>query len=152
MAGYFNYSKSNNAVDAEASGIYPLTRAVKVLSEKTGITQKQSRAILLGREPSEYHHTSKYFNSTDYYDTEEIIPIIRKMVEIGITYEDAEELLGDIEHAELEKLIKESEELKTNCIHDMKPVYFKKKERDGGGEYVHHYRCSICGITDIATE
>jgi len=35
MAGYFNYSKSNNAVDAERNGRYPATKFAQIYGFKT---------------------------------------------------------------------------------------------------------------------
>ena len=70
MAGYYGYSKSNNAVDAEQNGIHPLTTAVKILASAAGITQKKARAIFNSVGACEWHHTSKYYNKTDYYDVQ----------------------------------------------------------------------------------
>lgn len=73
MAGYAGYSKSNNAIAAENGGRYPMTRAKKIVSEALGITQAEARRRLEEQGPSEYHHTSKKYNVTNYYDTEECI-------------------------------------------------------------------------------
>lgn len=64
MAGYFEFSKSNNAVAAEESGRYPATTLGKLL----GVKPKAIKALLTA---SEWHHTSSHFNKTDYYDAEE---------------------------------------------------------------------------------
>ena len=64
MAGYFEFSKSNNAVAAEESGRYPATTLGKLL----GVKPKAIKALLT---TSEWHHTSSHFNKTDYYDAEE---------------------------------------------------------------------------------
>jgi len=61
MAGYQGFSKSNNAVDAEANNCFPASILAKKLRVKTAAIQ----AVLT---PSEWHHTSKHFNATDYYD------------------------------------------------------------------------------------
>lgn len=61
MAGYAGYSKSNNAVEAESEGKYPAT----VCAKKLHVTVEAIRAILT---PCAWHHTSKWFNETDYYD------------------------------------------------------------------------------------
>lgn len=82
MAGYDGYSKSNNAVDAENHDRFPLTKAIKIVAAKTGITQKESRKVLKGIGTTEYHHTSKYYNCTDYYDiasAENVIDLARKL-------------------------------------------------------------------------
>ena len=64
MAGYFEFSKSNNAVAAEESGRYPATTLGKLL----GVKPKAIKALLTA---SEWHHTSSHFNKTDYYDAGE---------------------------------------------------------------------------------
>ncbi|MBF0393163.1 MAG: hypothetical protein HQL38_10815 [Alphaproteobacteria bacterium] len=61
MAGYCEFSKSNNALDAEAGGRFPASLLARRLGVKTGAIQ----AIL---EPCEWHHTSKHYNRTRYYD------------------------------------------------------------------------------------
>lgn len=69
MAGYHNFSKSNNAVEAEESGRFPATVLAKMLGVKAGAI----RAIM---SPCEWHHTSSWFNCTDYYrleDAEEVM-------------------------------------------------------------------------------
>lgn len=69
MAGYYGYSKSNNAIFAEENEIYPLSTAIKVVAKSAGVTQKVARETLLMFGACEYHHTSKRFNRTDYYCT-----------------------------------------------------------------------------------
>lgn len=64
MAGYHNFSKSNNAVEAEESGRFPATVLAKLLGVKTG-------AITALMSPSEWHHTSKFYNCTHYFSKEE---------------------------------------------------------------------------------
>jgi hypothetical protein len=73
MAGYNGYSKSNNAVHAENEGRYPLTIAAKILSSYFGVSQKKVKEFLKEKGTSEYHHTSKFYNVTYYYDVNEII-------------------------------------------------------------------------------
>ena len=53
MAGYQNYSKSNNAIEAEQNGLYPRT----VLAARIGVSAQAIRAILT---PCEWHHVSKF--------------------------------------------------------------------------------------------
>lgn len=68
--GYsFDYSKSNNALLAETNGIYPLTQAINILSKELNITKNQAKQLLQKIGPSEWHHTSSWYNKTDYYDT-----------------------------------------------------------------------------------
>ena len=70
--GYVGWSRSVRASEAERDGKLPLSRAVKEVAKFCGITQKQARAVclLIGR--CEWHHTSKHFNATDYYDVGDI--------------------------------------------------------------------------------
>ena len=72
MAGYYLYSKSNNAVNAEVDERYPLTKASGVLSDKLGWTRAKAKDFLLKHGTSEYHHTSKFYNKTDYYDVSDL--------------------------------------------------------------------------------
>jgi len=69
MAGYCEFSKSNNAIEAESGGLFPITKAVKIVSKATNCTRKKAREILNKIGADEYHHTSKFYNVTDYYDT-----------------------------------------------------------------------------------
>lgn len=64
MAGYYNYSKSNNAIAAERNGRYPASRVAKMLGVPTLWVQRQRSR--------EWHHTSSRYNITDYYDVEEL--------------------------------------------------------------------------------
>ena len=70
MAGYFRYSKSNNAVNAETMGSYPLTTAAKVIAKEYGVTQTHARQWLENNGSREWHHVSKYYNETYYYNTD----------------------------------------------------------------------------------
>lgn len=65
MAGYHNFSKSNNAIDAEQSGRFPAS----IISKKTGLPTKFIKECLTS---SEWHHSSKHFNVVDYYCLETI--------------------------------------------------------------------------------
>lgn len=60
MAGYHNYSKSNNAVSAERAGRYPASKCAQLLGVPTLWVQRQRT--------TEWHHTSARYNITDYYD------------------------------------------------------------------------------------
>jgi len=77
MAGYAGYSKSNNALSAEADGRYPLTQAVRVLAKEAKITQAQARIILEKRGTNEWHHTSSRYNCTEYYDVNSVLEEIQ---------------------------------------------------------------------------
>ena len=73
MAGYNGFSKSNNAIDAESSGRFPLTKAISMVAHDCNITKREARKVIIAHGTTEYHHTSKHYNTTDYYDTEEIV-------------------------------------------------------------------------------
>lgn len=88
MAGYHGYSKSNNAVGAESEGRYPMTHAKRIVAEKTGVTQKTATAILRTLHRGEYHHTSKRYNCTDYFNTAAAIRIIRFARSMGLDAAD----------------------------------------------------------------
>lgn len=61
MAGYSGYSKSNNAVSAEADGKFPASVVAKKLKIPIDFLKEKF-------EPTEWHHTSARYNKTDYYD------------------------------------------------------------------------------------
>ena len=155
MAGYDGYSKSNNAVDAEANGRYPLTKAARIVARVTGATVREARRVLVELGTSEWHHSSKFYNPVDYYDAgtaAELMNIMKKYKLLNV-YE-AIDKRGEIEETEQERkrieYARVSREKQEYCVahgHDMKPVMFSRKRRDGGGEYIHHYRCTVCGYT-----
>ena len=72
MAGYFEHSKSNNAIDAERNGRFPASVLAKMIGVKPGAI----RALL---KPTEWHHTSKHFNATDYYSEDQALEIIEDL-------------------------------------------------------------------------
>ena len=69
MAGYQEYSKSNNAVEAENKGLKTASNIAKYLSKKYkkyyGCTAIDIKKVLCSKE---WHHTSCWYNKTDYYD------------------------------------------------------------------------------------
>lgn len=67
-SGYCGWSKSWRAVEAEADGKLPLTRAIEAVAKRAGCTKKAAREALKAVGPCEWHHTSKHFNRTDFYD------------------------------------------------------------------------------------
>jgi hypothetical protein len=70
MAGYAeDFSKSNNALEAESNGSFAAT----VLAERLGVKPGAIRALLSA---TEWHHTSKHYNITDYYSEESALEII----------------------------------------------------------------------------
>ena len=62
MAGYHNYSKSNNAIAAERNGRYPASHVAKMLGVPVAWVRLQGT--------NEWHHTSARYNVTNYYDVE----------------------------------------------------------------------------------
>ena len=61
MAGYNGFSKSNNAIQAEIENKFPASEIARRLKCTTAAV----RALM---EVCEYHHTSSWYNATDYYD------------------------------------------------------------------------------------
>lgn len=69
MAGYFEFSKSNNAVSAESDGRFPAS----ILADRLGVKTGAIKALMT---PCEWHHTSKHYNATDYYSEADALEII----------------------------------------------------------------------------
>ena len=71
MAGYHNYSMSNNAVDAYSAGMKPISKFKKDDFKKHGLDYPLAFFRWLAKEnrwnPSEWHHTSKHYNETNFY-------------------------------------------------------------------------------------
>ena len=74
MAGYnWNAGKSNRAIRAETDGLLPATHFAKWAKEWfSGVTSGDIKNVLC---PAEWHHTSKYFNRTDYYDPRDLLEL-----------------------------------------------------------------------------
>lgn len=85
MAGYHGYSKSNNAVAAEHEGKYPLSKwtkdmIVSALENLEAFDEQEQQVInaLISKPATflkkavlksyEWHHTSSFYNCTDYYE------------------------------------------------------------------------------------
>ena len=64
MAGYSDFSKSNNAIEAEHNGAFPATVVARMLRVPTDAVRASGTG--------EWHHTSGWFNVTDYYDLEAV--------------------------------------------------------------------------------
>lgn len=77
-AGYYGYSKSNNAKSAEEEGRFPAS----VISKKLKIPTDLIRKYVHTRE---WHHTSKTYNKTPYYDMNVVA------VTFGLLPEDEDE-------------------------------------------------------------
>lgn len=82
MAGYRGYSMSNNAINAYRNGEMPFSKWTKddILNEIENIdeskvefakqlTAKELKDFLLAR--TSWHHTSNYYNKTDFYSVDE---------------------------------------------------------------------------------
>lgn len=83
MAGYYGYSMSNNAVQAYADGEKPLSKWTKkeilqrvaevygneLAEAVTSWTVKSLKRVFL--EKTSWHHTSKFYNQTDFYSFNE---------------------------------------------------------------------------------
>ncbi|MFW6024974.1 MAG: hypothetical protein ACOCRX_01395 [Candidatus Woesearchaeota archaeon] len=62
MSGYFGYSMSNNAIDAYDDYIMPISKLKKFLGIKE-----------ISYSPCEWHHTSKKYNVTYFYDARDAV-------------------------------------------------------------------------------
>jgi hypothetical protein len=73
MSGYSGYSKSNNAINAEYRGLMTGSNAAKWLRAQ-GKRYKGTTATLIKEcvPFAEWHHTSKMYNKTKYYDLVEV--------------------------------------------------------------------------------
>lgn len=84
MAGYHGFSKSNNAIMAEAEFKFPASVAAK----KLGVLTEAIKTLL---EPCEWHHTSSYYNRTDYYDIEAVLALKAGRDISDLCFDDEEE-------------------------------------------------------------
>lgn len=83
MGGY-NWKKgmSNRAVRAYLKGKVPISKRTRKLLNEYGIniTVKKAKDILIYEIGScEYHHTSKFFNSTDFYNMHSLKEYVKKI-------------------------------------------------------------------------
>lgn len=89
MAGYAGYSKSNNAVQAEREGRYPLSIAKKVLQELFisdfgwKVSLKDCTELLEQEYDGEWHHSSKFYNRINYYNVAGLINTIKTYINSG---------------------------------------------------------------------
>ena len=70
MVGYVGWSKSNNAILAENEGKLPLSRAIRAVAKAVPCSQRVARENLEAIGSCEWHHTSKHYNITYYYEVE----------------------------------------------------------------------------------
>lgn len=69
MSGYAeDYSRSQNAENAEEEGRLPLTRAIPVLAKRAGVTRKIAKEALKATHNGEWHHTGCKYRCTEYYE------------------------------------------------------------------------------------
>jgi len=66
MAGYHNYSKSNNAIAAENDGLITLKDALKYI-RKYARNRHITSVEIADMRYDEWHHTSSYYKCTNYY-------------------------------------------------------------------------------------
>ncbi len=79
-SGYDGKSKSVRAINAEADGKFPISKAAQIL----GVTTIKIKQFL---SPSEWHHTGAMYNETYYYDIADICDIAD-----DLAYDDASEI------------------------------------------------------------
>lgn len=85
MAGYdYNAWKSNNAITAEDEGLVTASKISRAWLEENGIDEQVGFIKWMIRIqmicPSEWHHTSKMYNRTYFYDADDIT---RKIETLG---------------------------------------------------------------------
>lgn len=74
MAGYnWSKGKSNNAVAAESNGIVPASQFAKFVKRFKAYRGCTAADVKKAFTRTEYHHTSKFFNSTDYFDLTDLV-------------------------------------------------------------------------------
>ena len=77
MAGYDRYSMSNNAVTAYSEGKKPLSKITTADLKSAGWCETKALALILAKtgnwQPSEWHHTSKKYNCTNFYCSESLV-------------------------------------------------------------------------------
>lgn len=89
MAGYAGYSKSNNAVEAEREGRYPLSIAKKNLQESLltefgwKIKLKDCTNLLEQEHDGEWHHSSKFYKRVNYYNVLGLVNTIKNYIKTG---------------------------------------------------------------------
>lgn len=94
MAGYKDWSMSNNAVDAYSDGEMPLSKwtksemlaAFEAVRDDIDFSKLTVSELRLFLRRSSWHHTSKHFNKTDFYcvDEERLEEITQANIDIII--------------------------------------------------------------------
>ena len=99
--GYIGSKKSVRAIGAEEEGKFPASVAGKLL----GVSSEAIKNVLT---PCEWHHTGKYFNTTDYYDIQIFLDIINNSDELkeydSEEIEEAKILLKKLKEYKKEKI------------------------------------------------
>jgi hypothetical protein len=152
MAGYSGYSKSNNAVDAESEGRFPMSRARVIVARATGVTQKEAERVLrlLPDAGKEYHHTSKFYNSTDYFDADAAVKVIKYANQTGAPVEAVIEMVEKNDMDILSgRIIPDEEVEKIVCSHVFINVTRDLKKSEGGGRVYSHQRCLTCNFIRV---
>jgi len=98
--GYVDNKRSTNSYIANSEGKFPKTQAGKIL----GVNPKMIEKYLL---PSEYHHTSSYYNLTDFYDIRPYFYIQNNMNKELLEYLEAKR----VDEEEINDTIKEYKEI-----------------------------------------
>ena len=143
MAGYAGYSMSNNAVEAYNDYKMPATRALKALGLRKEALDKIA--------PCEWHHTSKEYNVTDFYDLRELIThrIIKEYsrprpnpeqlaMRAKVRVVLAEEKKSELESNRAAKIIDKILEQKRNLLLNSKYSYLVKLGRRHGKDMPPH--------------
>ncbi len=136
MAGYDGYSKSNNAVDAEDEGRYPVTKAARIVAKATRVTIREARRVLTELGTTEFHHSSKFYNTVKYYNTKRAIDMI---------LHDDPDYTEDLESEKLDQEVLADGEKQKICNHEFIEVSRDRKKSEGGGKILSHHRCKKCG-------
>lgn len=82
MAGYCGFSMSNNAIFAYENGKIPFSKLPAKI-KKIGVENLKRFCP-----PCEYHHTGKFYNSTDFYDLAEVLAVFGIEESDGYLFED----------------------------------------------------------------
>jgi hypothetical protein len=103
MAGYSDYSMSNNAVDAYARGLRP---ASKIPGVPAALVRQYCR-------PDEWHHTSARYNETNFYDVAEVRAVFG--LEKSNQYDPDPAAIAALKAHKAHNKAKKAEEVLTNC-------------------------------------
>lgn len=117
MAGYAGYSMSNNAIAAEYRGLFVASKVAQKLrrfKSFKGITASDVAEVL---QAEEWHHTSKFYNRTNYYNYAEELSYqsireeLRETVQLRKEFRSLKKKLAD-KKGNIEIILKHPDELK----------------------------------------